>query len=408
MKSAMTMKLSGFQNLINPGYTNFDDVFNTRPLAPFSPLVMDLLNRVSEKLMADRLLREFPDVATFAFWCRKASVSTMKSRYLGIERRLGRGVVFHVAPSNVPVNFAYSLAAGLLAGNANIVRVPSADFIQVRMIADAFKELLNTQSFSELRSHICLIRYDKNETQVTLELSQRCDVRVIWGGDRSIQEIRQSSLSQRAYDVTFADRYSLCVIDADSYLSEMDYSKIALRFYNDTYLFDQNACTAPHLILWIGSSIQVEQAKQTFWDHLQSLVESKYALQPVSAVDKLTTAYMFASQNVESHIVKSKDNLITRIEVGSLDSGIERWRGKWGCFFEYQASSLDVLAKVINQSFQTLSYVGVSPNVLASFVHEKRMTGIDRIVPVGQTLDFALDWDGYDLISTFSRVISVV
>jgi hypothetical protein len=408
MKSAMTMKLSGFQNLINPDCTNFDDVFNTRPLAPFSPLVMDLLNRVSEKLMDDKLLREFPDVATFAFWCRKASVSTMKSRYLGIERRLGRGLVFHVAPSNVPVNFAYSLAAGLLAGNANIVRVPSADFIQVRMIADAFKELLNTQSFSELRSHICLIRYDKNETQVTLELSQRCDVRVIWGGDRSIQEIRQSSLSQRAYDVTFADRYSLCVIDADSYLSEMDYSKIALRFYNDTYLFDQNACTAPHLILWIGSSIQVEQAKQTFWDHLQSLVESKYALQTVSAVDKLTTAYMFASQNVESHIVKSKDNLITRIEVGSLDSGIERWRGKWGCFFEYQASSLDVLAKVINQSFQTLSYIGVSPNVLASFVHEKRITGIDRIVPVGQTLDFALDWDGYDLISTFSRVISVV
>lgn len=408
MKSAMTMELSGFQNLINPGSTNFDYVFNTRPLAPFSPLVMDLLNRVSEKLMDDKLLREFPDVATFAFWCRKASISLMKSKYLGIERRLGRGVVFHVAPSNVPVNFAYSLVAGLLAGNANIVRVPSADFIQVRMIAEAFEELLNTQSFSELRSHICLIRYDKNETQVTLELSQRCDVRVIWGGDKSIQEIRQSSLSQKAYDVTFADRYSLCVIDADGYLSEMDYSKIALRFYNDTYLFDQNACTAPHLILWIGSSVQVEQAKQTFWGHLQSIVESKYALQTVSAVDKLTTAYMFASQNLESHIVKSKDNLITRIEVGSLDSGIEGWRGKWGCFFEHQASSLDILAKVINQSFQTLSYIGVSPNVLASFVHENRMTGIDRIVPVGQTLDFALDWDGYDLIITFSRVISVV
>jgi hypothetical protein len=407
MKSAMTMELSGFQNLINPGCTNFDYVFNTRPLAPFSPLVIDLLNRVSEKLMDDKLLREFPDVATFAFWCRKASISLMKSKYLGIERRLGRGVIFHVAPSNVPVNFAYSLAAGLLAGNANIVRVPSAEFIQVQMIAEVFRQVLKTQSFVELRNHICLIRYDKSQTHITSELSERCNVRVIWGGDKSIQEIRRSPLSQRSYDVTFADRYSLCVIDADGYLSEKDFSKTALRFYNDTYLFDQNACTAPHLVFWVGSSVRVEQAKQMFWDELQSLVESKYDLQTVSAVDKLITAYLFVSQNPESQLAKSKDNLITRIKISSLDSGIENWRGKWGCFFEYQATNLESLSHIVNQRFQTLSYIGITPTDLEALVHEKRMTGVDRIVPVGQTLDFALDWDGYDLIRTFSRVISV-
>jgi hypothetical protein len=403
-----TNSVIGFQNLSNSESTSFDEIFNARPFVPFSPLVTDFLNQVSEKLMAHALLREFPDVATFAFWCRKASVSKMKTRYVDRERRLGRGVIFHVAPSNVPVNFAYSLASGLLAGNANIVRVPSAEFIQVQMIADVFEELLKTQSFADLRNHICLIRYDKSQTQVTSELSRRCDVRVIWGGDRSIQEIRQSPLSQRSYDVTFADRYSLCVIDADGYLSENDFSKIALRFYNDTYLFDQNACTAPHLIYWLGSISQVEQAKQMFWGELQALVESKYDLQTVSAVDKLTTAYMFVSQNTKSQITKSQNNLITRIKIGSLDSGIEKWRGKWGCFFEYQATNLDALAQIVNQRFQTLSYIGMTPTALEALVHEKRMTGIDRIVPVGQTLDFALDWDGYDLISTFSRVISVI
>lgn len=407
MNTPITMRLSGFQNLVSPECTNFDDIFNARPLAPFSPLVIDLLNQVSEKLMSHALLREFPDVATFAFWCRKASISTMKSRYLDIDRRLGRGVIFHVAPSNVPVNFAYSLAAGLLAGNANIVRVPSAEFIQVQMIAEVFGELLKAQSFVELRNHVCLIRYDKSQIQITSELSERCDVRVIWGGDRSIQEIRRSALSQSSYDVTFADRYSLCVIDADSYLSEKNFSKTALHFYNDTYLFDQNACTAPHLVFWVGSSVRVEQAKQMFWDELQSLVESKYDLQTVSAVDKLTTAYLFVSQNPESQLTKSKDNLITRIKISSLDSGIENWRGKWGYFFEYQATNLDALSRIVNQRFQTLSYIGIAPTVLITLVREKRMTGIDRIVPVGKTLDFALDWDGYDLISTFSRVISV-
>ena len=333
MKDLATKTVDGFQNLSNPECTNFDDIFNARPLAPFSPLVTDLLNQVSEKLMAHALLREYPDVATFAFWCRKASISKMKAKYVDIKKRLGRGIIFHVAPSNVPVNFAYSLAAGLLAGNANIVRVPSAKFVQVQMIAEVFEELVKNQRFADLRNHICLIRYDKSQTQVTSELSQRCDVRVIWGGDRSIQEIRQSQLSQRSYDVTFADRYSLCVIDADGYLSENDLSKIALRFYNDTYLFDQNACTAPHLIYWLGTNSQVEQAKQIFWDELQSLVESKYELQTVSAVDKLTTAYMFVSQNTKSQITKSQNNLITRIKINSLDSEIDKWSGKWGYFF---------------------------------------------------------------------------
>lgn len=401
------MSIGGFQNLVNPECTSFDDIFNTYPLAPFSPLVIDLLNQVSEKLMSHAHLREFPDVATFAFWCRKASISTMKSRYVDKDRRLGRGVIFHVAPSNVPVNFAYSLAAGLLAGNANIVRVPSAEFIQVQMIAEVLRQVLKTQRFVELRNHICLIRYDKSQTHITSELSERCNVRVIWGGDKSIQEIRRSPLSQRSYDVTFADRYSLCVIDADGYLSEKEYSKTALRFYNDTYLFDQNACTAPHLVFWVGSSVRVEQAKQMFWDELQSLVESKYDLQTVSAVDKLTTAYLFVSQNPKSQLAKSKDNLITRIKIRSLDSGIENWRGKWGCFFEYQATNLESLSHIVNQRFQTLSYIGITPTDLEDLVHEKRMTGVDRIVPVGQTLDFALDWDGYDLIRTFSRVISV-
>lgn len=399
---------NSFTNLVNPTMTNFDDLFAARPMAPFSPLVIDLLNQVSERLMAQSLLREFPDVAAFAFWCRKSSISTMKAKYLDFGRRLGRGVIFHVAPKNVPVNFAYSLAVGLLAGNANIVRVPSAGFVQVRMIADVFQYLLNTPNFVELCNHVALIRYDKNESQLTTELSQRCDVRVIWGGDRSIQEIRKSPISQRAFDVTFADRYSLCVIQADGYLSEEGYSRTAARFYNDTYLFDQDACTAPHLVLWIGSDIRVAQAKEIFWHQLQSVVESKYELQTISAVDKLTTAYKFVSQNAKSHLVKSNDNLITRIEIGSLESGIEEWRGSFGCFFEYQASNFDVLAKIVNRRFQTLSYIGVEPSVLANYVHEKRMTGVDRIVPVGKTLDFTLNWDGYDLIITLSRLISVI
>ena len=45
-----------------------------------------------------------------------------------------------------------------------------------------------------------------------------------------------------------------------------------------------------------------------------------------------------------------------------------------------------------------------SSKVAASLVpHAPR--GVDRIVPVGRTLDFALVWDGHDLIRELSRVV---
>ena len=45
--------------------------------------------------------------------------------YVNLGKRVGRGIVFHITPSNVPLNFAYSWLSGILSGNLNIVRVAS-------------------------------------------------------------------------------------------------------------------------------------------------------------------------------------------------------------------------------------------------------------------------------------------
>ena len=66
-------------------------------------------------------------MVAFGFFCRRANLEALAREYEGaVSDRLGRGISFHIAPSNVPVNFAYSLAAGLLAGNACVVKAPVA------------------------------------------------------------------------------------------------------------------------------------------------------------------------------------------------------------------------------------------------------------------------------------------
>ena len=102
-----------------------------RAFRPFSGEICLFLHALSQTLMAGKEAKAFPDVITFGFFCRKGNIERLKEAYRAqISYRLGRGVTFHIAPANVPVNFAYSLVCGLLAGNACIVRAPSRPFPQ--------------------------------------------------------------------------------------------------------------------------------------------------------------------------------------------------------------------------------------------------------------------------------------
>jgi hypothetical protein len=403
----VTLMSYNFTNIdyLVPAYPDLENTFSTKSFAPFCDEVLAFLQKLSTTLLKDSEAKIYPDVISFAFWCRTGSLRGMKENHRSQLLRLGRGIVFHIAPSNVPVNFAYSLVAGLLAGNANIVRVPSQDFAQVGIICSALRQLIDKKEFRLLRDHIVLVRYEKDDV-ITDFLSSHCDVRIIWGGDRTITDIRRSLLPARSFDITFADRYSLCVINADLYPGDGDLVQIAQGFYNDTYLFDQNACTAPHLVVWLGTSDNVGKAQALFWDNLHRVVVEKYELQPVSAVNKCADAYRFAASSGGCHIGKTEDNLIVRVQLDQLTQGLEDARSTCGYFYEYEAKAFNEIIPLINRKFQTLAYYGLEPAEMTGLIEENRPSGIDRIVPIGRTLDFSLVWDGYDLISTLSRNVT--
>ena len=61
----------------------------------------------------------------------------------------------------------------------------------------------------------------------------------------------------------------------------------------------------------------------------------------------------------------------------------------------------------VNNKYQTLTYFGLSKNVLRNFILDNRLEGIDRIVPIGQALDINFFWDGYDLNKILTRIIDI-
>nr|WP_320128715.1 acyl-CoA reductase [uncultured Sphaerochaeta sp.] len=394
--------------LLVPHDAEFSKIEKVRPFEPYNDLVVDFLDSWSKRLLANQESRLFPDVITFAFWIRKGHINQYRSTFLKNhveELRLGRGIVFHIAPSNVPINFAYSLVMGLLAGNANIVRVSSKDFRQVMILSNELNSLLQEEKWFELHDFITLVRYDRIQKAWTDFFSSLVDVRIIWGGDRTIDEIRESKIPARSFDVCFADRYSFCVINADILVREENVEDIAQGFYNDTYLFDQNACTAPHLVVWLGKEENREKAKERFWKAIQKYVDKHYNLAPVTAVDKLTAFCREAMTHNWIERKQATNNMVMRLQMESLPDDITECRSVGGYFNEYDAHSLDELAPIVTRKFQTMSYYGLDKQELLDFAKVNRLVGIDRIVPIGKTLDFEPVWDGWDLVATMSRIV---
>ena len=283
------------------------------------------------------------------------------------------------------------------------MRLPSKDFPQVDVLCRIFTETL--AEFPALFPYFLFVRYGHVQ-EVNEYYSRMCQTRVIWGGDATIGAIRCAVLPPRANEITFADRHSLAVIDARAYLAAEKKGRIAQDFYNDTYLSDQNACTAPHFVVWLGTAEKVK-AQEVFWSTLHALVRERYTLQGVQTVDKLTRLYRLGVHAAAQQI-PMEDNLITRVCVTELTEELAAYKAGSGFFIEYRAQKLAEIRPLCGISCQTLSYYGVQRDALLQEILSMGPAGVDRIVPMGRTMDFALVWDGVDLIRTMSRVISAI
>ena len=380
----------------------------SKGLPPYAPETLAFLSAWSKRLLARPDVRTYPDAASFAYWCRPANLARLQ-RELGPEPlRLGRGVALHIAPANVPVNFAYSFAFGLLAGNANIVRVPESLPTQAGVLCAVANEVLAEAEHARIGSMTTFLSYPR-EDAITQRLSALADVRLMWGGDQTIHHLRSMPTSPRCVDIAFADRYSICLMSAPAVLvAEIEtLQALCVGFYNDVFLLDQNACSSPHLILWQGTVKEVATAQTRFWDAMQTFLHSKGQSPSIHAVEKYIHLCRTAIQLEGARATPTFDNRVFRVALDKLPENISEHRGRYGFFFETIDNDFTQLSRIVNARYQTLTCFGVDTHALAHMVVANRLAGIDRVVPVGKALDIGVIWDGYDLIRTMSRIVAI-
>lgn len=377
------------------------DMAKTPALPAFSREVIEFLSDLSRELLRNSKAKTFVDIVSYAYWIRKASIESVHLKHKDCSCRIGRGVAFHIAPSNVPVNFAVSMTSSILAGNCTLVRVSQKEFSQVDIICNAMNKLLNS-THKNMKQYFCIIKYEHSD-KITSELSSICDIRVIWGGDRTIDTIRKFPIPTRAIEMAFADRHSIAVIHSNEYLNENP-EEVAKGFYTDTYYTDQNACSSPRLIVWTGTA--VEEAKERFWKQLGFLVKKEYQMKPIQAVDKYTSLCSLSMKETGYHLISS-DNYIVRIEVDHLTSELMDYKNGGGYFFEYTAENLEEIVPVLTKQCQTISVLGIAKEIIKELIFQNGVRGGDRIVTLGKTMELAFIWDGYKMIENMSRFVYI-
>ena len=97
----------------NVNYLIGSENIATTPLAPYDKEACEFLNELSSQILKSPAIRTYPDLTAVAFWCRKANINKKKEIFSDTKNRLGRGLCFHIAPSNIPINFAFSYFFGL-------------------------------------------------------------------------------------------------------------------------------------------------------------------------------------------------------------------------------------------------------------------------------------------------------
>ena len=368
---------------------------------------------LSRTLMSDAEARQYPDLVALGYWLRKSNIQELADRYQNLSLR-PLGKVFHAAPGNVDSLFVYSGILSLLCGNINIIRLSNKYGGSAEVLCRLLAEL--AVEHPDATARFQLIRCERHDPYLR-ELQANIDGRILWGSNEGVQALRQVPMPAHTRELVFAHKLSFCVLGIDAVLraTDAELNEVVVGFARDNLTFAQQACASAKLILWLGEKVKCNEAQGRFWrffgDYMGAeVLGNEGGLSAVTARDKyqLTESEHYQALNnaqdmAMSGIIDSKIEYTTgvlRAWTNSFHNSFTESHQGSGLFVETQIERLTDLNEYLTPNHQTLSYWGVDS---IDEWHKQCLVGVDRVVPIGQALNFDVVWDGLDLVRALGR-----
>lgn len=128
-----------------------------------------------------------------------------------VEKRLQPlGILFHIAAGNAEGLPFFSVIEGLLAGNVNILKLPSMDDgISVMLLHEMIKEE------PALAPYVCVLDVPSTNVKILKKLADMADAIVVWGGDAAVSAAR-SMASPETQIISWGHKLSFAYVSAEA------------------------------------------------------------------------------------------------------------------------------------------------------------------------------------------------
>lgn len=395
---SMEVKLDHLQSLRSESNIIFGD---TR--------TVNFLNLISRKLLSSNYRNQNPEFASLGYFLRRANIQKLvsDSQSSANGTYVPRGLVFHVPPANVDTVFMYSWAISLLAGNSNLVRISDRSGIKTKQLLDIIDESMSESDQIFTRTQF-FVQY-AHDDELTRQICDVCDLRVVWGGDQTVTSLRDFPLQPLARELSFPNRTSFSAINLDAWFNagHDTIAQVGDGFVRDIYWFDQAACSSPSMIFTVGEKNRLNDFLDSFGDVVVRALEIRGIEQEPSILMEKTvrSTVSIAQGNLESS--RSFSDRIFIASVSNMENASSRnWAGV-GAVAIVPIDNLNEIPSFINRTDQTMTYFGFSQCELRSTLVLIGQKGIDRIVPIGTALDFSHVWDGMNLIAEYTREVTI-
>lgn len=395
------------ENTTHGIHVNELPIWAHHPLPFFSEVAVSFLHSFSRMLMQDKACKNVSELVALAFWLRQANINNYRPK-ASEHYYKALGTLVHFTPSNVDTMFVYSWACALLAGNKSIIRVSSRDSNVQRQLFKVLNELLQKPEYQEISRTNLFITYDHSSplgSHITHHLCGKADGRVLWGGDKSVNSLRAIPCPPRCRDISFSDRVSISIIDADAVSTDSEAYTALHGLLTSVQVYNQQACSSPRMLFWVGDSDSLDRFLSRL--HQDEMVKLSNQYDPVITQrnEQLVAAQSLQLSHPNARVNYYAD--LCAVELEAIGSEDLRFHSGHQVVLCQCVSSLDSIARQITPNVQTLSYFGVSKAALIKFIEAPSITGIDRIVPLSEALNFAPEWDGYELFSQMARRVVI-
>jgi hypothetical protein len=384
------------------------DGLSSQAMPPFHSMLINMLADLSRRLLKSPLAKTAPQLTVAGYWLRPAALKNTAAAWQERTAKdcipAPRGVALHLPPANVDTLFLYSWALSVLAGNCNVVRLPSS--------LTPVGEVILTEIMA------CLAAHDQTGRHLFLHfdhsgplapaISAKSDLRLIWGGDAKVADASRHIMRPDGISLGFPDRFSFATIKATAWLTLNEEARkdLTAQFYNDMFWFDQLGCGSPRILYWVGTTEEAEKAAKSFWAQLdQTIIAKSYETEVGVAIAKFSWATKRAAAGDVQRFDRFSNALMVITPTQSADLHHDVQGG--GMLAHIGIDSLDHIVPRVRRKDQTMTHFGFERDELETFARAASIQGICRIVPIGQALAFEPIWDGIDLLSSMTRLVSL-